>query len=47
MENKTNLLKVIDQPWSPVHEAKKYLAEAEALPDFEAHLEGGIEELKH
>ena len=23
------------------------MAEAEALPDFEAHLQGGIEELKH
>ena len=41
------MLKVINQPWSPAFEATKYLAEADVLPDFEAHLEGGIEELKH
>ena len=47
LNNKTDLLKVINQPWSPAFEATKYLAEADVLPDFEAHLEGGIEELKH
>ena len=47
LNNKTDLLKVINQLWSPAYEATKYLAEAEVLPDFEAHLEGGIEELKH
>ena len=46
MEDKYNLIKVIDKPWSPAHETKKYLAEAEPLPDFEVHLQGGIEELK-
>ena len=40
------MIKVIDKPWSPVHETKKYLAETEPLPDFEAHLQEGIEELK-
>ena len=40
------MIKVIDQPWSPLHETKKYLSEAEPLPDFLPHLEGGIEELK-
>ena len=44
--NKHDLLKVIDQPWSPLHETKKYILEAEPLPDFVSHLEGGIEELK-
>ena len=44
--NKYDLLKVIDQPWSPLHETKKYVLEAEPLPDFVSHLEGGIEELK-
>ena len=44
--NKHDLLKVIDQPWSPLHETKKYVSEAEPLPDFVSHLEGGIEELK-
>ena len=46
MENKYDLIKVIDKQWSPAHEAKKYLAETEPLPDFEIHLQGGIEELK-
>ena len=46
MGNKHDLLKVIDQPWSPTHETKKYIQEAEPLPDFVSHLEGGIEELK-
>ena len=32
--------------WSPLHETKKYLSEAEPLPDFLPHLEGGTEELK-
>ena len=45
--NKHDLLKVIDQPWSPLHETKKYVSEAEPLPDFISHLEGGIEELKN
>ena len=44
--NKYDLLKVIDQIWSPLHETKKYVSEAEPLPDFVSHLEGGIEELK-
>ena len=46
MENKHDLIKVIDKPWSPAYEAKKYLAETEPLLDFEIHLQGGIEELK-
>ena len=46
LDNKHDLLKVIDQPWSPLHETKKYVSEAEPLPDFVSHLEGGIEELK-
>ena len=37
---------MIDQPSSPLHETKKYVSEAEPLPDFVSHLEGGIEELK-
>ena len=37
---------MIDQPRSPLHETKKYVSEAEPLPDFVSHLEGGIEELK-
>merc|ERR1711955_86294 len=46
LDNKYDLIKVIDQPWSPTHETKKYIQEAEPLPDFVSHLEGGIEELK-
>ena len=40
------MIKVIDQPWVPLHETTKYLSEAEVLPDFLPHLTGGIEELK-
>ena len=29
LDNKYDLIKVIDKPWSPVHETKKYLAETE------------------
>ena len=46
LNNKHELIKVIDQPWVPLHETTKYLSEAEVLPDFLPHLTGGIEELK-
>ena len=46
LHNKNDLLEVINQPWSPLHETKQYVSEAEPLPDFVPHLEGGIEELK-
>merc|ERR1712240_330604 len=46
LDNKYDLIKVIDQPWSQTHETKKYILEAEPLTDFVSHLEGGIEELK-
>ena len=46
LNNKNKLIKVIDQPWIPLHETEKYLSEAEPLSDFVPHLEGGIEELK-
>ena len=46
LNNKHELIKVIDQPLVPLHETTKYLSEAEVLPDFLPHLTGGIEELK-
>ena len=39
LHNKHELFKVMDQPWSPVHETKKYVFEAEPVPDFVSHLE--------
>ena len=46
LNDKHKLIKVINQPWIPLHETTKYLSEAEVLPDFLPHLTGGIEELK-
>ena len=46
LNNKHDLLKVIYQPWSPLYETKEYISAAKPLPDFEIHLEGGINEFK-
>ena len=46
LNNKYELIKIINQPWVPLHETTKYLSEAEVLPHFLPHLTGGIEELK-
>ena len=46
LDIKHEFVKVIDQPWVPLHETTKYLSEAEVLPDFLPHLTGGIEALK-
>ena len=40
------MLKVINFPWFPQHEAKEYVPITEPLLDFEPHLQTGINELR-
>ena len=41
-----SLLEVINKPWIPQHDARKYIQETEPLSDFQYLLESGINELK-